>query len=350
VTAITSLPEQIDTPFVLDLAFGDVPVRVRTNALEILTALRRYYAPWVAADGARPASVVALIQGEPAADGPFEVIDRGPGRRPKEAVLDVAGGRLIRKLATGVLMDVRRDEAFAVGDLLTNLNQAVNLINARYAEVVLARGYVLLHASAVSREGGTVALAGPPGAGKSTAALHLVEHGFRFLSNDRVLARPVDGAVEARGYPKQPRVNPGTLLYHPRLVGLLEPAAQRRLRALPPRALWALEDKRDVDLDAIYGDGTVELVGTLRALVLLGWAPDGQGFRVRRLDTDAALASLPVVRKDLGAFDLVRDTRRRAVRELLRYVLLLRRVDVLRVEGAVDMKALIDVVGERLSR
>jgi hypothetical protein len=34
----------------------------------------------------------------------------------------------------------------------------------------------------------------------------------------------------------------------------------------------------------------------------------------------------------------------------LRYVLLLRRVDVLRVEGAVDMKALIDVVGERLSR
>jgi HprK-related kinase B len=66
-------------------------------------------------------------------------------------------------------------------------------------------------------------LAGMPATGKSTAAVHLVEAGFRFLSNDRVLVRPGPAGVDALGYPKQPRVNPGTLLHHPRLVGLLVP-------------------------------------------------------------------------------------------------------------------------------
>ena len=64
-----------------------------------------------------------------------------------------------------------------------------------------------------------------PGAGKSTASLHVVEAGWRFLSNDRVLARATsDGRVEVRGYPKQPRVNPGTLVHHPRLAESLREA------------------------------------------------------------------------------------------------------------------------------
>jgi HprK-related kinase B len=115
-----------------------------------------------------------------------------------------------------VVMGLWPGHAFAVGDLRTHLNQGINLVNAGYAKAVARRGHLLLHASGVSWNGRTAVLAGVAGAGKSTAALHLVEAGFRFLSNDRVLARPDADGVDALGYPKQPRVNPDTLLGHPR--------------------------------------------------------------------------------------------------------------------------------------
>jgi HprK-related kinase B len=193
-------------------------------------------------------------------------------------------------------------------------------------------------------------LAGPPGAGKSTSALHLVEAGFRCLSNDRVLATPMADMVEALGYPKQPRVNPGTLLGHPRLSALLEPADRAALAALPARQLWDLERKSDVDLDSIYGPGTVELRGRMEALVLLKWRRDGRGLDVRRLSVAEALASLPLVEKNLGAFDLdrvpgtpVTDAEREAFRELFD------RVAVVEVTGRVDFGGLVGVIDKLLS-
>jgi hypothetical protein len=52
------------------------------------------------------------------------------------------------------------------------------------------RGLALLHAAAVATEGGAVALAGPPGAGKSTTAMACVAAGLRFLGDDCCLVRP----------------------------------------------------------------------------------------------------------------------------------------------------------------
>jgi HprK-related kinase B len=173
-------------------------------------------------------------------------------------------------------MGLSAGRAFAVGDLSANLTQGINLVNACYARAVVACGHVLFHASGVSWAGASALLAGPPGAGKSTAALHLVEAGFGFLSNDRVLARRDPSSVEVLGYPKQPRVNPGTLLHHPRLSALLEDTDRQALLSLPAAELWRLEPKRDVDLDAIYGKGTVDLRGRARAPVILKWRPPGR--------------------------------------------------------------------------
>src|SRR5262249_35661034 len=188
-------------------------------------------------------------------------------------------------------------------------------------------------------------------AGKSPSALHLVEAGFRCLSNDRALAKPLPDMVEALGYPKQPRVNPGTLLGHPRLSTLLDPADRADLRALPVPALWDLERKSDVDLDRIYSDGTFELRGRMEALVLLKWRRDGQGLDVRRLSVDEALAALPLVYKNLGAFDLDRipgagitDAERACYRELFS------RVTVAEVTGRVDFSGLVPVVDQLLAR
>jgi HprK-related kinase B len=231
---------------------------------------------------------------------------------------------------------------FAVGDLRANLNQAINLVNACYAKVVLGRGHVLLHAAAVSRDRRAVVLAGPPGAGKSSTALHLVDAGLRFVSNDRVLARVTDGRVEALGYPKQPRVNPGTLVGHPRLSALLKPEERAALEAMDPAALWALEAKRDVDLDAIYGAGTVDLVADMGALVLLRWRRDGHGLQVDRLTPERALDRLDFFRKDLGAFELDRVPGGPVTAaELAGYHALVAVVPVYEVSGRVDFRALV---------
>ena len=185
-----SLIEGIETPHSLSLRFADVPIRVKTNDPEVWTRLASYFAAYVVG-GAPPLAEVRLIQGSVPIPGEFADLAREGGRRPKEATREVAGGRLILKRATGVLMGLWPGGAFAAGDIRANLNQGINLVNNCYAKVVLRRGHVLLHASAVSRDGRTAVLAGPPGAGKSTSALHLVEAGFHCLSNDRVLAKPM---------------------------------------------------------------------------------------------------------------------------------------------------------------
>jgi HprK-related kinase B len=344
-----TLVKDLETPYRLTLSFADVPIAVKTNDPVIWARLASYFRPWISS-GSPPVAEVTLIQGALPLFGEFVDVQRDGGRRPKEATQEVPGGRLVIKRATGVLIGLWAGGAFATGDLRTHLNQGINLVNNCYAKVVLSRGHVLLHASAVTRKDRTAVLAGPPGAGKSTSALHLVEAGFRCLSNDRVLARPLPDMIEALGYPKQPRVNPGTLLGHPRLSTLLDPADRADLRALPVRQLWDLERKSDVDLDRIYGDGTVDLRGRMEALVLLKWRRDGRGLDVRRLSVDEALAALPLVYKNLGAFDLDRtpgaritDAERACYRELFA------RVAVAEVTGHVDFSGLVPVVDQLLS-
>jgi HprK-related kinase B len=336
----------------LALRIVDVPIVVETNDVRVWTALRLYYDPWVTPGAPPDAASVRLVHDGSLtpADG-FCDVARPDGKKPKEAVREGDGERLILKRTTGVLMGVRPGRVWARGDLVANLNQAINLVNHCYARAVLARGHLLLHASAVSWNGRAVALAGPPGAGKSTAALHLVEAGYRFLSNDRVLAKALDDRVESLGYPKQPRVNPGTLLSHPRLSRRLPPEERRALEAMPPGELWELERKSDVDLNAIYVKGTIELRGDLKALLLLRWTREGSGLEVRRLTLSRALAAVGLVHKDLGVFDIDRPLGRAApAPDLAAYARLFARLTVLEVRGRVQPAALADVVGPLVGR
>ena len=335
----------------LRLRVVDVPIVVRTNDLDVWTRLRLYYDPWVVRDVAGPRAIVRLVHdGSATAPHGFRDIVRVDGKPVKEAVRETGGGRLILKRTTGVLMGLDHGEVWARGDLRAHLNQAINLVNYCYAKAVLARGHLLLHAAAVSWNGYAVALAGPPGAGKSTAALHLVEAGHRFVSNDRLLVLPRGDRVEALGYPKQPRVNPGTLLSHPRLRRRLASDERRRLETMDPAALWTLERKSDVDLDAVYTRGTIDLRADLRALVLLRWTRDGEGLVTRRLTVDDAMAAIPLIHKDLGVFDLARPIGAPAPVERRRYAELFERIVVVEIAGRMQPAALPEIVGALAAR
>ena len=156
-----SLISEFEAPHRLSLRFAGVPIRVKTNDPEILARLASYFRPYVIT-GPPPLAEVSLIQGSVPLSGEFVDVVREGGRRPKEATQEVAGGRLVLKRATGVLIGLRPGGAFAVGDIRRHLNQGINLVNNCYAKVVLRRGHVLLHASAVTRKERTAVLAGPP--------------------------------------------------------------------------------------------------------------------------------------------------------------------------------------------
>ncbi|MFE7114542.1 hypothetical protein ACFU99_03860 [Streptomyces sp. NPDC057654] len=80
---------------------------------------------------------------------------------------------------------------------------AVRLARDLVRAQLLRAGWVLLHASAVARDGRALLAVGPTGAGKSTVALTLArQDGWDLLANDRVFARLAkDGAVQLLPWP-----------------------------------------------------------------------------------------------------------------------------------------------------
>ncbi len=290
----------------LTFSFLGIALSVHTNDARVTSGLERYFAPFREGVPAGETLSIYVLQGTPIYDPLMlgDVPRQGPGRTVKEAIYDVPGGRIVVKRRTGVVVYIAEPEHYVVGDLVRNLNQAANVISMVFAKAMLRRGYVMLHASAALGEEGGVAFAAQSGAGKSTMALALVEAGYRFVTNDRLLVRLVNGQVEMVGVPKIPRVNPGTLLRLSRLTALLPPEARKRYEHMSPDALWATEEKRDVEVDRIFGPGTFQLTGRLRVIYLLAWGQGEAGWEVHPLDLAVRRAALRRMIKRVGVQDL----------------------------------------------
>lgn len=79
------------------------------------------------------------------------------------------------------------------------------ILGVAMGAICLQRGHAPLHASAVSNGAGTIAFAGESGAGKSTMAVAMADHGYTPLTDD--LALIVRDGVEPPGvYPGSPLV------------------------------------------------------------------------------------------------------------------------------------------------
>jgi HprK-related kinase B len=334
------------------LRISGVPIALRTDAPRIAERLRDYFAPYttpVAPPAPDPpgVSTVHLIQGEPVYDTARlrDVPRRLREQGIKEAFYDAGGFRVIVKRRTGVTIYVADPDHYVVGDLARNFNQAVNVIMAVYAKAMLVRGYIMLHASAIVGAADGVAFASASGFGKSTVALALVERNQHLVTNDRLFVRPSnDGLIEMVGVPKKPRVNPGTLLRLPSLSPLVSDEERARYAAMTPEELWALERKHDVDVDVLYGPGTVRLSGVLRGIFLLRWSPLDRGWNVRTLPPQDRAAALEPLLKTAGVYDL---TPAPAAERQLRLREIASAVPVYDVRGRADVERLADLVLER---
>lgn len=292
-----------DLGLVLDL--GGYRIRVDTNAPALRDKLAFYFKDFLAAGPGADVTVTALEAPAPdPADlgAPLTVKAPDPGKaRIKEEFAELADGRLVRKRLTGLVFLFGGGLHLAVGPCVANHNQVVNFINNRFIQWTLDRGCLLFHAAGVAREGRGLALAGFSGMGKSTLALHAMNHGLDFVSNDRLMVRR-NGALTMYGLAKMPRINPGTVLHNPALAPVMGEDERRRFAALPPDELWGLEHKYDAFIDQCFGPGRFRLAARMAGLVLLNWRRDGGPLAAARVDLRGRPDLLPAFMKDVGLF------------------------------------------------
>ena len=179
----------------------------------------------------------------------------------------------------------------------------MNFINSQILNAAQQDGWQLCHAAAVTGQGRTLAISGLSGGGKSTSVLRMMDlEGTRFVSNDRLLVRAGD-PPRCLGIPKQPRINPGTILGNPRLHALINPDRRAELLAMPPDALWSLEDKHDLMIGQVYGPGRVRFDAPLTDFWVLNWDRGSDlPTRVDQVDLATRPDLLTAIMKSPGPF------------------------------------------------
>ena len=123
--------------------------------------------------------------------------------------------------------------------------------------VMLLRGMVCLHASAIALDGYAIALLGPAGSGKSTTAAAFFDRGFDVLAedvvtlddcDDRFLVRPAYPCI--RLWPASVKALYGTETHLPKLTPnwdkcYLDLTQQFQQESLPLAAIYLLDVRRD---------------------------------------------------------------------------------------------------------
>ena len=289
----------------LDLDLGGYTMRIRSNHLPLLDQLGKYFAH-VKPGSAEPDIEILAIERE-VVDSGLEFTDwaREPGKTGrKDAYFDIPGVRVVLKVRTGMLFLQSEGACIAAGPCLQYDNQVINYINSQYMNWLQRNGWLICHASGLEINGHGVGMAGLSGGGKSTLMLNLLENDHvNYLTNDRLFVRSSNGGVLARGIPKLPRINPGTIVHNPRLHGLIPGERREELLNLPPEDLWVLEEKYDVHVEQVYGSQRISTEADLKAFVILNWQRDsGEETRVSTVDIGQRRELLAALMKSPGPF------------------------------------------------
>lgn len=331
----------------LDLRFGQCRIRLDTNSVELVRVLELYFEPFFDNQGVADIQLTALEMTPPELGLKFTDWVRDPGKvGRKDSFVDLADGRVCRKVRTGMQYLLSDKESLVFGECLKNDNQVINFIISLYITWLLHRKNVLCHAAALSMNGEGFAIAAFSGGGKSTLALHLMRKGFDFVSNDRTLIGKHDDGVFMSGVPKQPRINPGTVLNNPTLIDVIPESRREQLTKISPQEIWDLEEKYDADVEAIFGQGKFKLYAKLNAFVILNWKrSDTAETKFNRVDIRQRPDLLAAVMKSPGPFYMLPgNTAPASIIETNPddYIPVLSEIAVYEMTGAVDFDKAVD--------
>lgn len=287
----------------LALALGRFGIDVRSNDERLVGWLANYFRDFLRPPGRADCEVLA-IECDPQDLGiTYMVKEPDPGKsKIKEEWAEFPDGRVVRKRLTGMLFLFGHGRNLALGPCLDNPNQVVNFINNRFIEHKLNQGCLLGHAAGVAHKGLGLSLAGFSGMGKSTLALHMMNHGLNFVSNDRIMVGRECGRLMMYGVAKMPRVNPGTVLNNPSLAGVMPEADREAFKDLPVEELWSLEHKYDAFIDECFGPGRFDLEAEMKGLAILNWKRGGGEIKVAAVDIARRRDLLPAFMKSTGLF------------------------------------------------
>jgi len=330
----------------LSLALGEVTLRLRSNSAPLVARLRGYFSHVPVGRSTPDFEILAIDRAAPDTGLTFSDWAREPGKTGrKDAYADIAGGRVILKVRTGMVFLQSEDQRIAAGPCLRYDNQVINFINAQYMNWLQQRGWQICHAAGLGYRGKAFGIAGFSGGGKSTPLLHLLDReAVSYLTNDRLFVRKSGGITRTRGIPKLPRVNPGTIVHNPRLHGLIPSGQRASLLAMPAAELWELEDKYDVHVEQVYGPGRIVTEAPLAGFLVLNWQRDAETPVVLKgVDLAQRRDLLGAIMKSPGPFyqhsdgSFQRDT---AEFDVQAYLDALQGVPVYEATGRVDFSAL----------
>lgn len=280
--------------------FGNFDVVVRSNSHALLERLEDYFRSNRSQGSGAALEILAIQSNEPDFGLDFHDWKREGGKvGRKEAFADLADGRVILKVRTGMQFLVGPQLLLGIGDCVANDNQVINFVIAQYLSHLMNQGSVLCHAAGIVVGQKGLAIAATSGAGKSTLSLRLMSRGVNFVSNDRLLI----SNDRMHGVPKQPRVNPGTLMNNPDLAGVLPNERAEELGRLSRDELWELEEKYDVDIERVYGPRRWTLSAPIAAFVVLNWSRhESTPPKFTRVDVSKRPDVLELIMKGPGPF------------------------------------------------
>jgi HprK-related kinase B len=289
----------------LYLALGDCTLRLRSNSTAVLADLADYFSHVASAANTPDIDIIAIERDAPELDVDFIDWKREPGKTGrKDSYVDLPGGRLVRKVRTGMVFLQSDRHRVAAGPCLKYNNQVINFINSQYMNWLQNRGWLICHAAGLVYRGKCLGIAGFSGGGKSTLMLHLLDNDeVSYLTNDRLFIHAGSGPTLARGIPKLPRINPGTIVHNKKLHSLISAPQRETLLQLPGAELWELEEKYDVHIDRVYGPGRILAEAPMTAFLILDWQRDSDmELEVERVDLAAHRDLLGALMKSPGPF------------------------------------------------
>lgn len=339
----------------LVLSMGGYRLGLRSNSEDLLEQLAVYFSH-VVSDTTQDchAEIIAIESAE--LELPVTFIDwkREPGKTGrKDSYVDFEGGRLVRKVRTGMLFLQSPEQLIAAGPCLDNDNQVINYINSQYMNWLQNHGWLICHASGIVRDDRCLAIAGFSGGGKSTLMLQMLEHPeYNYLTNDRLFIKSADTSVEAVGIPKLPRINPGTIVHNPRLHPLMDVSMRQQYLDMPPEELWHIEEKYDAHIDRLYGDNRIQAQAQLGGVLILNWQRDAQQqTSLQKIDLQNRQELLAAVMKSPGPFyqrnngSFLNDDE---PLDEAPYLQVLKDIPIYEMSGRIDFSAAITLLGEKV--
>lgn len=300
-----------DFPHAVAFCFDGQQYQVKSNSLSLLKALGQYFAGYESASftesSATDSNVCVYLWDSKVFnnDIAWQNWQGEVGKtRLKEQYQDVPDGRWIHKFKTGIVMFQHRSAPIAIGPCSEHLSQTINFIINQHINYLQQNDGLICHAACLQIGGKGVAIAAHSGGGKSTTMLKLMDlPDSRFVSNDRLFLFNSNQITIAKGVPKQPRVNPGTLLHNPKLTDILPQERQQVLQQMSTNELWQLEEKYDVMVAAVYGANKIQHHTDLHHVILLNWQPgDLTPISVQQISLDEKPELIAAIAKSPGSF------------------------------------------------